>query len=474
MPNRLLAALVALPLLVGLPGCTHLLRGAHDEAAAAESHTSVRLPEPTRIVLPNGMTMLVVYRPNLPIVSMNVVVRAGAAVDPEGKAGLADLTAGLLRRGTARRTAPEIAEAIDSVGGALSAGAGADTASVFCNVLTKDVDLGVNLLSDVVLHPAFDPKELARAREEAEAGLKSALDDANEVVAMGLKRAVLGGHPYGRAATLTSLKSITTSDIRAFYQRHYIPNEAIVSVVGDLTPDAARQKFAAAFAGWQPAFVRDANIPPVPAVQGRHVILIDMDVNQSFVQLGHAGVKRNNPDYFPLMVMNFILGGDFTSRLNMSIRDRQGLAYGAGSGFSMMRDAGYFRAYLNTRTATTAKALESLIVELKGIQDKGVTDDELRTAKAYLTGAFPLRFETNEQLASEIVNQQIYGLPADYLATYRDHVLAVTAEDVQRVARTYLHPGDYDLVVVTKAAAVKDQLGAFGTVETWPKERLIQ
>jgi zinc protease len=331
----------------------------------------------------------------------------------------------------------------------------------------------MDLLSDVLLHPAFKAEELKKLKEEEVAGLKSSLDDANSVVKRALRQVVLAGNPYGRPTTLTSVGSISVGDVQRFYDAYYRPNNALVSVVGDITPEQARAKLTKAFGGWRQAPVKPATVPALKPLTGRKVVLVDMDVTQSFIMIGHPGVKRNNPDYFPLLVLNFILGGDFTSRLNMSIRDKQGLAYGAGSSFTMLRDSGYFAAYLNTRTATTGKALDSLLAELKGIQTGQVTTEELSTAKAYLTGSFPLRFETNADLAAEIVNMEIHGLPADYLATYRDRVNGVTAADVQRVAKQYLHPGDYDLVVVTKAEEVQNALGAYGSVEVWPKERLI-
>ncbi|MDB5098755.1 MAG: putative Zn-dependent peptidase family [Cyanobacteria bacterium RYN_339] len=460
---RTLKALAALAIVltsfVGVPG--------------AEAASTVRLPAPVRIKLPNGITLLVVNRPELPMVAIDAVVRAGSVNDPAGKAGLASLTADLLKRGTTTRSAPQIAETIDAVGGTLSTGAGADTASAGVAVLTKDVDLGLSLMADVLQHPAFKPEELKKLKEEEVAGLKSSLDDANAVVKRAARQAILAGNPYGRPTTLSSVGGIQVQDVRAFYDGYYKPNNTLVAVVGDITPEVARAKLTKAFGGWKAGPVKLAPVPALKPITGRKVVLVDMDVSQSFIMLGHPGVKRNNPDYFPLLVLNFILGGDFTSRLNMSIRDKQGLAYGAGSAFTMYRDAGYFTAHLNTRTATTAKALDSLLVEIRGIQGGQVTAEELGTAKAYLTGSFPLRFETNGQLASEIVNMEIHGLPADYLSTYRDRVSAVTPADVQRVAKQYLHPGDYDLVVVTKAKEVRSALGPFGTVEVWPKERLI-
>lgn len=471
--NRLFAGAVALVTSVAA-GATAPMGVLVPAAAAQSTASSVSLPEPVRVKLSNGLTLLVIERHNLPIVSVSAVIRAGDAYDPADKAGLASLTADLLQRGTSKRTAPQIAGAIDFVGGSLSTSASPDSTSASLSVLKRDLATGLDVFSDVLLHPTFPEPELKRAKEEAAAGLASSLDDADAVARRAFDRTLLKGHPYGTAATLGSLRSISRADVERFYQTYYRPNNAFMAVVGDLSPEEAKEEFEQAFAGWT---AKPVAAPPIGAPAGhkaRRVVLVDMPVNQSFIVLGNMGVKRNTPDFFPLTVLNFILGGDFTSRLNQEIRDRQGLAYGAGSRFGYRLAGGTFAASLNTKTESTGQALTSLIKEMRTIQEQPVTDQELSFAKDYLTGAFPLRFETNADLAREVVTMEFYGLPKDYLATYRDRICAVTKEDIQRVARTYLHPEAYDLVVVGKAASVKKALEPFGPVSTLKKQSLIQ
>lgn len=470
LPAVLLSALLSVAL-VG--GCASVQRPAPSAEAAPAAQAAV-WPEPTRVVLPNGLTLLVVERHQQPIVSVSAVVRAGEAQDPAGRSGLAALTAELLRRGTTTRSAPVIAGAIDAVGGSLSAEAGLESSDVGLSVLKKDLHAGLDLMADVLLHPAFAPAELARLKEEHAAGLQAMLDDPDQVLRTAFTATIYGGNPYGRHETLSSLKALSRADVKAFYTRHYRPNNTFMAVVGDITPEEACVRFTKAFGAWARKPVpQDAAPAPVRATE-RRVVLVDAPLNQSYVRIGHVGVARNHPDYFPLMVMNYILGGDFTSRLNLSIRDRQGLAYGASSGLGMNLHGGSFSAAVNTKTESTGQALASLLAEIQTMQEQPVGAEELRIAKDYLTGSFPLRFETNGDLAREVVNIEFFGLPADYLQTYRAKLESVSAADVQRVARAYLDPAQAAVVVVGSGAAVEPVLATYGPVKRLEKAALIK
>ncbi|MFN3429965.1 MAG: M16 family metallopeptidase [Candidatus Sericytochromatia bacterium] len=468
-----LALALTLALLAPLSGCAGLLRQADAQAKPAQARAE-SLPAPVRVKLSNGLTLLVIERRNLPIVSVSAIVRAGGAYDPAHQAGLASLTASLLERGTTTRTAPQIAEAIDFVGGSLSVGAGLDSTSAGLSVLKKDLDTGLGVFADVLMRPTFPEAELKRVKEEATANLRSSLDDADEVARMAFERSLLAGHPYGTSATIGTLGRINRADLVTFYETYYRPNNAFMAVVGDLSPEEATAKFEQVFKGWaaKPVTLPALKAPTAPTE--RRVVLVDMPVNQSFIRLGNLGVQRNHADYFPLIVLNFILGGDFTSRLNQEIRDRQGLAYGAGSRFAMNLAAGTFTASLNTKSQSTGQALRAVLGEVRKMQEAPVSAAELAFAKDYLTGAFPLRFETNADLAREVVNMEFFGLAPDYLATYRERVRAVGADDVQRVARQYLHPEAYQLVVVAKAQDVAQELKAFGTLGTLDRQVLIR
>ncbi|MFP5503223.1 MAG: M16 family metallopeptidase [Candidatus Sericytochromatia bacterium] len=468
--SRLLGATIALTLLLAPTGCASLKDRLTERPASART---VALPAPARVTLDNGLTLLVVERHNLPIVSVSAVVRAGEAYVPVGSAGLATLTAELLRRGTQGRSAPEIAEAIDFIGGSIESSAGLDSSSASLSVLKKDLDTGLALFSDVLLRPTFPDAELKRLKEEYRASLTASLDDADDVLRRAFQQQLLPGHPYGRQTTLSSLNGLTREAVQRFYQTYYRPNNTFMAVVGDITPAEAKARFERAFGGWKAQAVTAPSVPAPGRGGDRRVVFVEMPVNQSFIRLGNVAAARNTPDYFPLAVMNHILGGSFTSRLNQTLRDQQGLAYGAGSGLGMNLHGGTFFAGLNTKTESTDQAIKGLLGELERLQKERVSAEELAFAKDYLTGSFPLRFETNGDLAREVVNVEFFGLPEDYLATYRERVRAVTAEDIQRVAKQYLATDAYQLVVVGKAG-VEDVLEGYGAVDELEKGALIQ
>lgn len=310
--SRLLGATIALTLLLAPTGCASLKDRLTERPASART---VALPAPARVTLDNGLTLLVVERHNLPIVSVSAVVRAGEAYVPVGSAGLATLTAELLRRGTQGRSAPEIAEAIDFIGGSIESSAGLDSSSASLSVLKKDLDTGLALFSDVLLRPTFPDAELKRLKEEYRASLTASLDDADDVLRRAFQQQLLPGHPYGRQTTLSSLNGLTREAVQRFYQTYYRPNNTFMAVVGDITPAEAKARFERAFGGWKAQAVTAPSVPAPGRGGDRRVVFVEMPVNQSFIRLGNVAAARNTPDYFPLAVMNHILGGSFTSRL---------------------------------------------------------------------------------------------------------------------------------------------------------------
>lgn len=439
------------------------------------------LPAAERFRLPNGLEVAVVRRPHLPIVTVRVVVKAGDKLDPAGRAGLADLTAALLKRGAGGRTAPALAEAVDATGGVLTVGTGADAAIADLKVLRKDLPRGLGLLADVLARPALDPRELASLAAERRADLEAALDDGDEVAALAIRRVVLAGHPYGLPPSRKALAALRRPEVERFYRLRYQPEQAQAYVVGDLTAAEARALLAPTLGAWgklAPGAHRDLpyTAPPrTPAAPTKPTIwLVDMDVTQSFVRLGAPGPARGTREKPALDVMNFILGGDFTSRLNQEIRDKAGLAYGASSRFEAMRDAGLFTARLNTRTETTRQAVDRLLAILKDVRERPVTPAELASTRAHLAGAFPMRFETNADVARELGDADLHGLPADDFARYRERVRAVTAADVQAVARRWVPADGWHLVVVGRAAAIAPQLEGLGEVRRLSRSALVE
>lgn len=444
--------------------------------AKSQAQAPKAIPVPQEFRLANGLKVLLVERHDLPLVQVQVVFRAGRLFEPASKAGVANLTANLLTKGTASRTATQIADAIDFVGGALSVDSGTDMAIASLAVVKKDLPTGLELLADVLTHPAFSAEELDRARGQAIARLRSSLDDADAVLGTAYDRAVFGQHPYGRSdlGTAASLAGLTREDVVAYHQDRYRPDGAFAVIVGDVTRAEVESRFGQALAEWKgKATAVQLPQPPAP-IKGKHVNLIDMDVNQSYVMWGNQSFKRNDPDYFPTYVMFSILGGGMNSRLFSEVRDRQGLAYGVSSYNRVELTAGAVMLNLQTKTASTKQALSSIQSELARMAKDGVTAKELADAKSSMLGSFPMQLESNPDLARMLTRIEFYGLGDDYLSRYVERVSAVDRKAILRVARKYLPSTDYAMVIVAPAKQIEAELKPFGTLKKLSKEDLIR
>jgi zinc protease len=404
-----------------------------------------------REVLPNGMVLLHAERTGLPIVKVVLAIKAGSVDEPPGKGGLANLTADLLNEGTTTRSSRDISDAIEFVGGSLGTSGGADYITVTLSVLKKDVSLGFDLLSDIVLHPAFGEDEIMRRKAIIKSSILQQKEDPGSVASKAFLKAVFGGHPYGIPVegTEESLNAITRQDIVDFYRGRYAPNDAIMAVVGDIDRDELRALLDRFFGGWHRKDIIARPLPSPKPEEGRRVIRIQKDITQANVVLGHLGISRGNPDYYAVSVMNYILGGGgFASRLMDNIRDNKGLSYDVRSSFSASKFGGYFEAGLQTKNATANAAIGEILKEMERIRTAPVTDKELSDAKSYLTGSFPLRIDSDSKIAAFLTAAEYYRLGLDYVDRYKEYINAVTKEDVLRVAKKYLDPRNYVLVVV--------------------------
>ncbi|MBI5855036.1 MAG: insulinase family protein [Nitrospirae bacterium] len=413
---------------------------------------------PTRFVSSNGITVLVVEQPALPIVQIQATIKAGAAQDPADKAGVANLVANLLDEGSTTLTATQIAEQIEFVGGTLATRAETDYSSASVRVLKKDLDRGAELLANILLQPTFPDREVERVRKQILGQILSEQDEPETIASKAFHGLVFDGHPYRWpvAGTETTLPTITREDLVGFYRRAYLPNHTILTIVGDITIDAAKALVRRHFGGWPQGAITapQAGAPtPVTKTTSR---LIDKDITQTTIMLGHLGINRANPDFYAVTVMNYILGaGGFSSRLMDSVRDTQGLAYGIHSAYEANILPGAFLVSLQTRNATAGQALTSVLTELKKMREGPVTDQELAEATAYLIGSFPLRFDTTAKLADVLSLVELHGLSLNYFSDYPKWISQVTKEDVLRVARQYLHTDHYALVVVGKLSEAK-------------------
>jgi len=409
-------------------------------------------PPVERRTLPNGALLLVSEQHALPMVVVQMIVDAGARRDPSGKEGLASLTGDLLTEGTKTRTASQISDATDFIGAALSTGADTDYASLGITAVSKDLDTALSLLTDVLLHPTFPEAEVARRREAALASMQASEDDPGSVAQRTFVQTLFHNEPYGHPAigTPAAVRKLTRADLVDFYQRYYHPAGSIIAVVGDVTTADVEARMQAALRDWNgaaaPAFEYGPSAP-ADAV----AVLVDKPVSQANLILGQRGVARDNPDYLTLTVMNFILGGGgFTSRLLDNIRTKSGLAYSVGSGFSVNKSPGSFQVVMQTKNQSANDAIQRTCGEIERIRREPVTDEELSGAKLYLTGSFPMRFDTNAKIAGFLSQVVFYNLGDDYADTYAARINAVTKEDIQRVAQQYLHPEQLDLVAVAK------------------------
>lgn len=406
-----------------------------------------------REVLHNGIVLLHSERKTLPIVKVVLAVKAGSIAEPAAWAGLANLTADLLNEGTSRRSSKEISDEIEFVGGSLDTSGGPDYMTVTLSVLKKDIELGFDLLSDIVMNPAFREDEIVRRKAIIRSSIIQQKEEPGIVASKAFLKAVFGEHPYGRPVegTEESLDSITRKDILDFHRTYYAPNNSIMAVVGDINSGEVKTLINRYFMDWKK---KDYTVFSHPAqVITPGVIRIQKDVAQANIILGHSGIRRDNPDYYAVSVMNYILGGGgFASRLVDNIRDNKGLSYDVHSYFYANKYGGSFQVGLQTKNQSANIAIEEVLKEMTRIMTELVGDKELSDAKSYLTGNFPLRIDSNSKIASFLIPVEYYDLGLDYVNNYKNYINSVTRDDVLRVAGRYLNPKEYVLVVVGELA----------------------
>jgi zinc protease len=384
------------------------------------------------------------------LVTVQLLVDAGSWRDPRGEEGLASLTAKGLLWGTSTQTGPALQEALDSMGASLSATARRDYASLSLQVLKKDLERGWELFTDVLTQPVFPDDELHREVERTLAALQAQEDEPGEVAEKAFHQALFPASPYGHPVegTPASLPTLTREAVRRFYQSYYRPNNAIVAVVGDITAEEVQAKLLPRLAAWPMGDIPTTSFSSAYA-QGPQTITIDRPIAQANIVLGHVGISRDNPDFYALSVMNYLLGGGgFASHLVEEIRDKRGLAYSVASFFEAGKHPGAFQIVLQTKNASAREAIALALQQMERMRTELVPEKELEAAKKALIGSFPLRLGSQAQLAPFLAQVEYYGLGLDYPATYPSRIASVRREDVLRVAQAYLHPQHRILVMV--------------------------
>ena len=427
----------ALPLLLVLAGV--LVGGPATSAPLAH-----------REVLPNGIVLLVAERPAVPIVAMRVLMRAGAVYDPADQAGLANLTGAVLTRGTAKRTGPELDSAIEFVGGSLQAGAGRDSLTVSLTAQKKDLTLGMDLVSEVILSPSLPAAEVTRKVAEIQAAIKRSDEDPGTVAARALGRLVYQGHPYAFPieGTRESVGRLTRDDVVKFYREHARPDTTVIAVVGAITVDEARREVMARFGSWARPTTALPSIPTATASGSMREETVKRELTQTTIMFGRQAILQTDPDYFPLSVASYVLGGGSASRLYTRVREESGLAYSVYSWVAPWRHGASFAVVAQTRTTEAPKVAVMIREELARMGREPVNERELALAKQYLIGSFPFRLDTSGKVADFLVGVEDRGLGLDYADRYKDRIGKVTAADVQRVAAKYFQPATFDLVIV--------------------------
>ena len=432
---------------------------------------SFKLPQVQRRKLSNGLEVLIVEQHELPVVNMNLVLRTGGAADPQDRAGLASLTAALIDEGTKSRSALDISNQLAAIGARLGTGSDSDSAGLNLLTLSKHLDRALEIYADVVTNPSFPESELELQRKSRLATLMQRRDDANAIAGVVYASLLYGrNHPYGHPAIgdEQSVRAITNSDITNFYETYYRPNNAALIVTGDVTPSTLMPKLERAFANWKRGEVPAVNIQLPPMRDKATLYIVDKPgAAQSVLMIGQVGQSRSTPDYFPLIVMNTMLGGQFTSRVNMNLREEKGYTYGARTSFDYRRSAGPFAATAGVQTAVTKESVFEFLKELRGIRgERPVTPAELEFSKQAIIRGFPRTFETPEQMANRLTDVVLYNLPDDYFNNYIARVRAVSVEDINRVANRYLDPSKMAILVVGDRKVIEPGLRSLTDVGT--------
>jgi zinc protease len=425
-----------------------------------------RFPAFERLTLDNGLSVIVAPVSKLPVVTVLAVVDAGAAADPNGQEGVALLTARALAEGTERSDGAQLAERFEGLGTALDTGADWDSATARITVTSERLSPALMVLAEVIREPSFPPREVERLKQERLAELLQ-----QQAEPRGLADDMFGKFAYAADSRYAlpdggnepTVEQLDSNAVREFYTQRYSPRSTTLIIVGDTTVETARKLIADTFGSWTGPAVERAAVIDRPATLTRTVHVVGKaDAPQSELRVGHVGVPRLHADYFAIVVMNAILGGLFSSRINLNLREVHAYTYGAFSSFDWRRDAGPFTVATAVRSDVTDAAVREILLEIDRLRDAAVTDAELSLATSYLDGVFPIRFESTTAIANALSSIVSYGLPDEYFDTYRPTIRAITADDILRVARMHLHPEQLQIVAVGDPSAVRDPLEKLG------------
>jgi predicted Zn-dependent peptidase len=434
--------------------------------AWAASAQTLKLPPHEKIVLKNGMTVLLMEKRGVPMVSVAAIIKAGSVADPAGQEGLASVTAGLLRKGTAKRSAQQFAADLDFIGAEFNADSSADYSAISGEFLSKDVDKGLELFCDAMLHPAFAQAEVEKLLAQEIDGIKAAKDEAQSVALNYYYGYLFNKHPYGRpvGGDELSLARIKRDAIARFYETNYTPGNTILAIAGEFNMAQMPAKLEQALGGWQ---AKPSLLPAIigpTAVKGKKLLLVDKpDSTQTFFVFGNIGTAENDPDRVAIRVVNTIFGGRFTSELNEALRVESGLTYGAEAFFDTRKEPGAFAIYSYTKNESTTQAIDLALQVLAKLHKDGVTPEQLASAKAYMKGQFPPSIETSGQLARTIAAHEFYGLDDDEINQMEARIDAVTPAMAKQVIAKHFPEENLVFMLIGKASEIAPGVRKYAT-----------
>ncbi|MBS1790704.1 MAG: insulinase family protein [Acidobacteria bacterium] len=426
----------------------------------------LKLPPYKMVKLKNGLTVLLMEQHEIPIISFSFLVKTGSTADPAGKEGVASLTASLLRKGTKSRASEQLSAELDFIGGQFGAGADYDYTSGRAEFLKKDLGKGLDLLSDALLNPTFPAEEVTKLLKQAIDSAKSSKDQAGAVIGDYFAAYLYGSHPYGRSTDgdEKSLSNITREDITKFYETYYAPSNTILAVAGDFNSAEMEKTLTDKFGGWVDKKAPAINLSAPATATGRKLLLVDKpDSTQTYFEIGNIGIARTNPDRVYIGVINTLFGGRFTSMLNDALRISSGLTYGARSSFDQRKAAGPFTISTYTRNATTEKAIDMTLDILKRLHEKGITEEDLNSAKNYIKGQYPPRIETTDQQANLMAQLEFYGLDERDINEYYAKIDSMTLADAQRIIKQYFPLENLVFVLIGKASEIEPVARKYAT-----------
>ncbi len=420
----------------------------------------LNLPEGLETTLPNGLGLVLIEDKRLPLISFRLAFRSGDAHDPANLPGLTDMMSHLVSEGTQTRTSRQIAEEIENLGASLSVGSTSDFATIAASSLSIYVNEILELIADVSMRSTFPQNEVDLARENTKQILIQQRAQPGFLASERMAKVIFGEHPYATISpTAEMLDSLTRDDLLSFRTSTYVPNNAVLIIIGDFESEPLVSRIQELFSGWPMGSVSQPNAHDLVKRSERAVFLVDRPGSaQSNIVIANEAITRTSPDYFPVLLMHTILGSNASSRLFMNLREHKGYTYGAYSSLDARRLAGTFRATAEVRTAVTGASLHEFFYELDRIRNEAVSAEEIINAKSYLSGVFPIRIETQDGLIDQLVNIKMFDLPDDYLRTYRDRVNAVTAAEIQTMAQKYVTPDQAAVVIVGDAAEIHEQI----------------